>query len=308
MTIVASAKRLTIVLLRRTPPALTRRIPFAALRLRALRLHAEVLRVAPIDFGRADTRFGFSLGGSTADLLQRSVYVFGMWEPNISRWVRTHLRPGDVVVDVGANVGYFSLLSATCTGPSGRVIAFEPVPSIVKMLHGNLQLNGFENVTVEHAIAADEPGVGEIFRGAEGNLGMSTTAGHAGMRSEGEVPQVRGADAIDQELWPSVRLVKVDTEGDDLRALRGLEPLLRAMPAGSAALVEITPDELRTRSDTPDQLVALMRLAGFDRMLTVANSYAVEDYADDHPQSPVPIEQAPTTKADVIFLKATRAT
>ena len=299
-------KRGIVAMARRLPPRLLRALP-AGLRGRTLTLLGRVLMFHPVDFDQARTAFGFAIAGNTSDLLQRQVYLFGVWEPNISRWARGHLEPGDVVVDVGANVGYFSLLCAAQVGPTGRVFAFEPVPTIVALLRRNLALNGLGSVTVEHAIAAEEPGTAEIFRSPDGNLGLSATSPGEGFVSEGSVPQVRAADAIDPELWTRVRLVKVDTEGDDLRVLRGLEPLLRAMQPGAAALVEVTPEELGSRGDSPAALIDFMKAAGFDRMFAVANSYDEEAYAFDVPQDPVPLSEPPSGKADVIFVKGTGA-
>lgn len=296
-------KRVVVAAARRLPPRAVRRLPASGVRAFLLTMLGRVLEAEPISFRRAKTPFGFAITGTTADLLQRQVYVFGIWEPNISRWVQGYLRPADVVVDIGANVGYFSLLCASRVGPEGRVIAFEPVPSLVAVLRDNLALNGADSVTVQPVIASDEPGTGEIFSGPDGNLGLSTTSPAEGFTSQGNVRKVRAADIIDRELWPRVKLVKVDTEGDDLRALRGLEPLLDAMPPGSSALVEVSPDDLLARGHTPDALVSFMRDAGFHRMLAIDNSYEESAYARDRPQAPVPLLEVPSAKADVIFVK-----
>ena len=288
---------------RRFPPRLVRQLPAGRGSERALVWLSEVLMAYPVEFERAETRYGFAIGGSTADLLQRNVYVFGVWEPDISRWVRGFLQPGDAVVDVGANVGYFSLLSATAVGGNGRVIAFEPVPSIVERLRANLALNGVTCVTVEPVIASDEPGSAEIFRSPDGNLGLSATKPDEGFVSEGSVRMVCAADAIDRDLWPRIRLVKVDVEGDDLRALRGLEPLLATMAPGGAALVEISPEDLASRGSSATEIMELMRTAGFSKLYSIANSYENLAYARDEPHELVPLTAAPDSKADVLFLK-----
>lgn len=303
MTVVDMGKRAIVSAACRTPPHVTRALPAALARRRLLTFQSEALRVNPVRFSAAPTRFGFSMSGDTADLLQRCVYLFGVWEPNISRWTTGFLRPGDVVVDVGANVGYFSLLCASAVGPEGRVIAFEPVPSIVEALRANLAENGSPPVVVEPVVASDEPGEVEIFRGAPDNLGESATTAGAGRVSEGAVPRVRAADRIDPALWPSVRLVKVDTEGDDLRALMGLEPVLRAMRPGSAALVEVSPDELAERGQTPEALGDYMSSVGFGRILEIDNSYERAAYVDDSDRPPSPVAAVPSRKADVVFLK-----
>lgn len=304
MTVIERGKKSIIEGFRRLPPSGTRRLPGAALRRRLLHFHGEVLRMYPVDYAAAPTRGGFAMSGSTADLLQRNVYLHGVWEPHITSWVQTHVRPGDVVVDIGANVGYFSLLSAALVGPGGKVLAFEPVPSIVQQLERNLELNEAAGIVRIHpVIAADAPGEAEIFRGDPGNLGLSATTGGQGRSSEGRVRCVRAADEIEEELWSRIRLVKVDTEGDDLRALRGLRPVLDAMGENAAAVVEVTPSELRERGQTPEELVDEMAAAGFDTMLGVVNHYDDTDYVTSTVMTPRPLTSPPTEKTDVVFLK-----
>ena len=79
--------------------------------------------------------------GHTADLIQRYVYYFGVWEPTISQWFKGYVRPGDIVVDVGANIGWYTLLAAQRVGPEGQVVAIEASPTIAEHLRANLALN-----------------------------------------------------------------------------------------------------------------------------------------------------------------------
>ena len=68
------------------------------------------------------TRYGFRFAGDQRLIMPRCVYWFGHWEPLLSRSLHATLRTGDVVVDVGANTGWYTLLAATAVGPSGRVV------------------------------------------------------------------------------------------------------------------------------------------------------------------------------------------
>src|SRR5215470_15194542 len=71
------------------------------------------------------TRFGGRISGTTEDLIQRHLYFFGTWEPHISGWIEASLRAGDCFVDVGANIGHYSLLASALVGPGGHVVAIE---------------------------------------------------------------------------------------------------------------------------------------------------------------------------------------
>lgn len=85
----------------------------------------------------------------------------GVWEPVLSEFILRHVREGDVCVDIGANIGYFSLLFAKRVGPSGRVIAIEPAPNTARRLRANLELNGAAGI-VDVVEAACAPQKGEI--------------------------------------------------------------------------------------------------------------------------------------------------
>ena len=101
----------------------------------------------------------------------RFLYYFGMWEPNLTHWITERLKDGDVFVDVGANVGYFSLLASTLVG-SGHVVAVEPTPRAFDMLEESLRRSHATNVRAVNAAAWHEQSVLQMFSGA--NLTMSS--------------------------------------------------------------------------------------------------------------------------------------
>src|ERR671922_2698937 len=89
----------------------------------------------------ARTRYGFRIAGDQALIMPRCIYWFGSWEPPLSAWIRRALRPGDVFVDVGANLGYFSLLAARAVAPGGSVVAIEAAAETVRRLEANIARN-----------------------------------------------------------------------------------------------------------------------------------------------------------------------
>lgn len=256
----------------------------------------------PRRFTRRQTRYGFTMAGNTCDLIQRYIYVFGVWEPSISRWVAEFLKPGDVVIDVGANVGYVTLLAASRVGKGGRVYAFEPVPSIVKELRRNIELNDYSNIEVIPKIATDKPGKAVVFRSSDENTGMSSTVTHPGWTPEATVETVRVADAIDSAIWPAVRLVKIDTEGDELKVLGGIGEVLEAMPKGGAVLVEITPHLLALRGDSGSEVVDLLKDHGF-RGYIIPNSYDPRSYVAPATPELRPFVGPVSEAVDMVFIK-----
>jgi FkbM family methyltransferase len=149
----------------------------------------------------------------------------GRYEPHVTRALCALLRPGATFVDVGANVGYFSLLAATRVGPSGRVIAFEPRPDNVALLRRAVEENGFGQVEIHAcAVAASEQEISFCASGSVQSSGRLMQAGEAGREL---VPTVR-AVALDTVLAdaPRVDVIKMDIEGAEPLALDGMRAVL----------------------------------------------------------------------------------
>lgn len=147
----------------------------------------------------------------------RTLYVDGTCEPSLARACGDLVEPGGRVVDVGANLGYFSVLFADAVGPAGSVLALEPDPRNFDLLERNLALNGCETATAERLAARDEPGTVRLARSTD-NFSRSSPV-RAGERSA-EAVDVE-AVTLDGYLDGPVDLLKVDTAGGDLAVLRG---------------------------------------------------------------------------------------
>ena len=98
---------------------------------------------------------GVRMDLDTSEAIQGQMAI-GKYEPTESEWVRRHLRPGSVFVDVGANFGWFTTLALSCVGSSGHVFAFEPSPVAFATLQRALGSHG--NVTLINAAVGREPG------------------------------------------------------------------------------------------------------------------------------------------------------
>jgi len=89
---------------------------------------------------------GFKMSLDLCDVMQRRIYLAGTYDPRTTRLFQQILRPGDSIVDGGANIGYFSLLAATRVGVHGSIHAFEPIPRTFAALGENIRLNGFSTI------------------------------------------------------------------------------------------------------------------------------------------------------------------
>lgn len=251
-------------------PRAVRNVAPVHLRAPLLRLISASVKRCPRDFLTV-LNDGTRLAGNTRDVVQRYLYVFGIWEPSITAWLLRHLREGDVAVDVGANIGYYTLVSAKRVGPSGSVIACEPLPASISALERNLRLNGVHNAVVHNVAAASREDVVKIWQPREGVLGDASTRPTV---AEGGVHKVRAMPLADLIPDPErVRLIKIDVEGDELAALAGLESAMHKLPTDCAFMVEVTPAMLALRGHDSRQVFHFFEAHGF-------HSYRVENRYD----------------------------
>jgi FkbM family methyltransferase len=141
-------------------------------------------------------------------------------------YLRWKLRPGDLFVDVGANLGLWTLVAAGRVGEAGRVISFEPNPATHERLLANIARNELKNVeAVPAAVAREEGEVWFACRAEHNTSGISAEAGEAGAI---RVPAVALDDAVVSRAGERrVSGIKLDTEGHELEALQGAEALIR---------------------------------------------------------------------------------
>jgi len=123
----------------------------------------------------ARTAFGAAITCSMKDLIQRHILFFGVWEPNLTEFLRRRLMPGDTFIELGANVGYFTLLASQRVGENGAVVAVEAAPDIFRQLQDNLARNAARNVRAVPIAVAAAAGTVRLFADHRGNLGATTT-------------------------------------------------------------------------------------------------------------------------------------
>jgi FkbM family methyltransferase len=179
----------------------------------------------------------------------------GVWEPFETHFVRSTLRPGHTFVDIGAHVGYFSLLAATCVGPSGQVIAFEPEPRNLSLLRQNLTRSGFANTRVV-PFAATATSTWMSLALEEENRG-----GHH-LVALGQAETVVRCVRPDDVLPARVDFVKIDVQGFDHEVVAGLERTLAANPS-MTIMVELSRPELERRGIDVEVVLAWYASAGF---------------------------------------------
>jgi len=167
----------------------------------------------------ACTTFGANLPCCAQDLVQSHILFFGKWEPNIGYFIARRLKRGSTFVDVGANIGYFSMLGAAVVGDTGKVISIEASPSIFKVLQSNLRHNSCANVHSVNIAVGRETGKMDILLAPGTNLGMTSTLHTRGFALETTVPADRLSNILDRDSERAT-LIKIDIEGAEPDVLK----------------------------------------------------------------------------------------
>lgn len=200
------------------------------------------------------------------------IYVFREdYEPEL-RYLWSILRPGDVVVDVGASFGIYSLVAASRVGPAGRVLAFEAAKASYEILSRNAELNGYHWLHPFHLALADRSGTATLYHHADPS--RNSLGPTSGALSDEQVP----VDTLDEVLGRMdipgrLAAVKVDVEGAEALVLQGAhEAIARFRPA---ILFEINPDAAQRLGIEPTLPWILLEGCGY-RFFAVAEDGSVQ--------------------------------
>jgi len=193
----------------------------------------------------------------------------GEYEPETTRLLRRLLWPGAHFVDVGAHIGYYTLLAAALVGPRGWVWAFEPAPDTHGLLLEQIRRNGLANVRVERLAVGSASGEAPFF--LHPARGKSSLYQGAGTRGPIIVP-VTSLDAYFGERgWPQVDVVKMDIEGGEVEALIGMHEMAARNPH-LRLVVEFNPRALRAAGCSPVDLLDALHGANLRRIRTIEAS------------------------------------
>ena len=196
-------------------------------------------------------------------------YRSGMYEPEVTQLFAHLLRAGMTVIDVGANIGYYTVICASLVGKGGRVYSFEPDPWMFGHLRSNVLATGLNNVRLHQEAVADQTTHASFVRdrfGTEGHLAAPT--GEAGEI----VVATRSIDSvIAQDEWPIVDIIKVDAEGAELAVLNGMGGVSRRN-ADLKLIMELNAPALSRQGVELRQIASKLCDLGFTRGSLIEHS------------------------------------
>lgn len=201
---------------------------------------------------------------------------YGYYEPDVTDLFKAYIKPGQTVFDIGANIGYYTLLAAKWVGPSGRVVAFEPEPSNFEILRKNVQLNGYSHVTlVPHAVSKAAGKIRLYLN--EQNRGDHRIYDSGETRTSIEIETV-SLDGYCAEHPGRVDFIKMDIQGAEGGALDGMKNVLQQNPS-VVAVSEFWPEGLRRFGTLPESYLEQWRGLGF-KLYPVSASTPLEPLQD----------------------------
>ncbi|MEM6581417.1 MAG: FkbM family methyltransferase [Pseudomonadota bacterium] len=190
-------------------------------------------------------------------VISQTIRREGIWEPYETALLIASLEAGAVCLDVGANIGYYSVIAAQVVGATGAVFAFEPEVSNFRLLQANLELNQCQKTV--HAI---EAGLAETDSEARLYLSKDNAGDHQVFAASDErahyaIRLLKGADYLAPRI-DRLDLIKVDVQGAEYAVVQGLLELLRGLASPPRIIIELTPLSLKQAGASGRALIELL--------------------------------------------------
>lgn len=222
-------------------------------------------------WGSTRAHFAFDLGSDAQRSMFNSLDQGGLFEPGTTRFLASVLKPGDTFLDIGAHIGYFSVLAASIVGTEGEVIAFEPEPSNFRQLVEHVALNGFTNVLPLHLALGEVEHVAALYVNADNDGGHALwdVRVHADCHKSRATPRVhpvyvaRLDRVLGERRFRSLKAIKIDVEGSEVLVLRGAANTL-ARHRVPFVVAEVNRQGLEQMGTSEGDLRSLMKGLGYE--------------------------------------------
>jgi FkbM family methyltransferase len=190
-----------------------------------------------------------------------SRYYESDYEPETFRFLRAHCGNGDIVLDIGAHVGLFSVVTARLVGLRGRVFSFEPTPGTREILERTVQLNGLQGrIEVRGEAVTRSSGAATFFETGDPGSNANSLVASTNRHRHAILVETTSIDDFVSSRSIVVNCIKIDAEGDELAVIQGGERILREQrPAIALAL---HPSALRAAGGSLEQIWTLLEENG----------------------------------------------
>jgi FkbM family methyltransferase len=220
----------------------------------------------PYDLFKDETKVvdfrGFRLNLHLDDWIQQNIYFKGNYENTELNWIEKNLSANDVFVDVGANIGIYTLTAAQKVS-EGKVYSFEPFEQNHKSLLKNIGLNTFKNIKVEKlAVAESEKTISLFYDEKDKNLGMVSSYNES-KQNETKLKAIALDEYASKNNILKISMIKMDIEGNELFALQGMKTVLKTHKP--KLLIEVDSEILKRAGYTSSDIFSFLELMDYER-------------------------------------------
>ncbi len=247
-------------------------------------------------------RFTLELHPPTDHIMNPQIIRDGVWEPTETALFSALLEHSKTVFDIGANIGWYSLIAGKILERSGRVVAFEPEPTVGAILERNILKNRLTNVEIVRAAVADQT-TSASFVTSSSNVGDHHLVEGPTNASTTTV-SVTSVDAHWQRLGVPIDLIKIDTQGAELAIFRGMRALLTAQPRKPVIITEFWPHGLWRFGAEAAALIDLIESFGYEAFLIddVAKAVRPINFRDLRHRSKTDLAPLDRMSADIVLI------
>jgi FkbM family methyltransferase len=208
------------------------------------------------------TKNGVFFSLDLRDHLQKQIFWYGSYENQYTQFLLRLLRPGYVFFDIGANIGYYGLTAAAKIGSSGKVHCFEPASQLFQRIQKNIALNRFENILANQVAVSDGMDKMKLYLSSGDNLGMTGLTKASNFSGIEELTETIILDKYIQiHDLKRVDIVKIDIEGHEMAALRGMTTMIdRFKPL---LLIEVLKTPLMRYDQSPRDIYRFLLSKGY---------------------------------------------
>lgn len=198
---------------------------------------------------------------TTKASISSTLFTYGYYEVNETSLISSVVKPGWVVIDAGANFGWYAIHFARLVGSAGKVIAFEPVPESYLELTANLELNDCKNLDLRNLALGSIEGTISMYV-PEIHLGAGAASQFLDIGKKIEVPMLKLDDFLKMEGVDHIDFIKADIEGGELNLLRGAEEIL--VKCHPSILIEISDIHCKRFGHTPQEVIQFLVTRGYE--------------------------------------------
>ena len=215
------------------------------------------------------------------DTIQRNIFYFGVWEPHITAYILSNIDENDLFVDVGSNIGYYTVITGK---RCGKVVSIEASPKIYAELKNNLALNDLANVRAVNIAVGEKRDEVSIYSGPASNIGATTTLkdranGRNALTFETNVPSLPIGQVLTDAEKKEARFIKIDIEGAEYPVLKNIFEHVSHYREDVEIVVEFSPKDCRKFGGSPQEFLAKAKEAGFF-VYQIRNKYKTFDYTN----------------------------